>query len=279
MGPSENESSHRSGDSPQKSRSKRGKETNGDSTQRRENGEGSTTSTSNTTITRPPGVSGLHQHKFEEGLNALTQISGILNYASRYKGFVEDADQLFGHCIRQDEKVEELKSQLKVMTFFATSEVEKLSEENARYKREYEQLRKDRTELDDAKANMQRDLQTKRSRLEEEAAEAQSKQSEKLQLALSNDKKKFESHVQKQTKKANDEHKKQVSELQSEIEKLKKLQVDIEKDKEDSERILNEKIESLECDHRSSRSRIFQLEAELERMKPLAPFSPKTADF
>ena len=218
--------------------------------------------------TRSSGVSDPNQHNYEDGLIALDHISGILKYASKYKDFLKDADQYLGHCMRQDEKVEELKSQLEAMRFFATSEVEKLCEKNARYEKKHEQLRKNRRELDDSMANMQRDLQKERSRLEDEAAEAQNKQNEKLQLALLNNNKKFESRLQKKTEKANEKHKIQISEIQSEIEQLK-----------DSERTLNKEIESLKCDHRSSRTRVLQIEAKLEKIRPLAPIAPKTAGF
>ena len=60
-------------------------------------------------ITRSLSVSDPNQHNYEDGLITLDHISGILKYASEYKDFLENADQYLGHCIRQDEKVEELR--------------------------------------------------------------------------------------------------------------------------------------------------------------------------
>ena len=262
-----NPDNHRTNSSIEENSKSSNRSTKKDSVESRSSGK----QKQNAKITRTPSIASLpelNQEVVNDGVEALSQIAGILRYAHRYKGFIEDVDAVHGRYIAQEAEIHSLQGKIDSMTFFAEKETQRLLEENRQYKLSERMFETDRANLNDQIARMDARLAEEKSKLETKAT-----------TELENAKRTLEENASSQIRKQAKKHERLVENLTKDLDDQTRANDTMRAETEEIREKLTKEVNELKCDRMAYRTRIFELERETNEMKALSPVTPQDPEF
>ena len=204
--------------------------------------------------------SNLSQSDVDESVVALDQMAGILLYANRYRGFLGDVQAIHGHYIEQRAEIERLRGEIETMTFFSSKETERLLEENKAYKLAQDKLENDRADLNSRVL----DMDTKLAREESKMKKEMKKELEEIRKAIQND---ASAKMQVKT----DQYEKIIEGLKRDLNRLEKSNQILNDERDEVKIRLTNEVNDLKCDQRACRTRIRELERDIDEIRALSP--------
>ena len=204
----------------------------------------------------------------DEGIVAVRQISKILRFANGYREEISDVESIYGLCIGQEAKIDELNTIVNDLMFRKDEEMKRLQHENDAYharacqiQRERETLEKEQASMDDTRKAMHSKMKRQK---EKEISEAKQGISDKFKT---------------QIKQIREELEKKIRDLEMDKDGLKDALKKLEAEMAQTQRNLNQQNAGLELDKRSSQSHIIRLEAELRQINAALTVSPQTPEY
>ena len=204
----------------------------------------------------------------DAGIVAVRQISKILRFAHGYHEEICDVESIYGLCIRQQAKIDELNTTVHDLMFRKDQEMIRLQNENDAYEasaceieRERETLEKEQASMDDTRKEMH---STMKKQQEKEISEAKKEISDKLKTKV---------------KQIREELEKRIQDLEGDKDGLKDAIKKLEERNAQNQQDLNQQKAGLELDKRSSQSHIMRLEAQICEINAALTVSPQISDY
>ena len=242
-----------------------------DSTERNGNSHSNGRGKTKAKITRSLSTTSLRdltQEDVDTGIDAVRRISKILCFMQTYHEEVDDAERVYGLCIHQQARIDELEIMTTDLTVRKDQEMARLLDENYSYKADVhlleldrEKLEREKASMDDTRRAMQSDMKRQK---EEEIGEAKKQLSEKATSKI---------------KRMKEELEKKIQTLETENNGLKDIIQTLEEKNIQAQKNFDEQKESLQIEKRSSQSYIRSVESELRQIKALSTVSPHTPQF
>lgn len=226
-------------------------------------------SRANSTITLSnTSLPDLNQEEVDEGVVALSQMAGILRYAHRYEGFIEDVNKVHGRYIEQEDEIHKLREKIDMMSFFSERETKKLLERNMEYERKREEFESDKVTLNDQTENMAKSLEEEKLKIEKEMKK-------KLEVT----KKRVEDGAEAKIRKNTEGYENTIGDLNRSLKKQEESHQAKTNKYEEVIKRLNDEVINLKCDQKAYRTRTIELEREINGLKELLPTIPHSPDF
>ena len=204
----------------------------------------------------------------DEGIVAVRQISKILRFANGYQEEISDVERIYGVCIDQQARIDELNTTVNDLMFRKNQEMTRLQNENDAYQasacqiqRERETLEKEQASMDDARKAMQ------------------SKMKRQKETEVSEAKQGFSDKFKSQVKQIREELEKKIRDLETNKDGLQDALKKLEEEMARTQQNLNQQKAGYEVDKRSSQSHIMRLEAELHQINAAITVSPQTSEY
>ena len=204
----------------------------------------------------------------DAGIVAVRQISKILHFAHGYHQEISDVESVYGLCIDQEAKIDELNTTVNSLMFRKDQEMIRLQDENDAYQartchfeKERETLRKEQAGVDDARKAMQ------------------SKMKRQKEVEIGQAKKDILDNFKTEVKQIRERLEKRIQDLETDKNGLKEAIKKLEEKNAQSQQDLNKQKVGLELDKRSSQSHIIRLEAELHEINAALMVSPQTPKY
>ena len=204
----------------------------------------------------------------DAGIVAVRQISKILQFAHCYHEEMGDIESIYGLCIRQQAKIDELNITVNDLMFRKDQEMRRLHDENDAYQdsacqiaRERETLKKEQASMDGTRKTMQSDIERQ------------------MKMEISETKKEISDKSKTKVKQIRDELEKRIHDLEKDKDGLNDAIKKLEEKNAQTQQNLNQQKAGLELDKRSSQSHIMRLEAELRRINAALTVSPQTYEY
>ena len=204
----------------------------------------------------------------EASLAAVRQVFKILHFVRSFQDEISDVESIYGLGIRQQTRIEELEATVTDLAFRKDKEMEKLRDENDAFQANARQFMLEREELEREQASM-----------DDARKEMQSEIERQKEIEISKAKQEFSENSKTKVKKIKEELEKKIKALETDNNRLKDAMKKLEEKNIQAQEDLNRQKESLELDKRSSQSHIMRLESELLQIKATSTVSPQTPEF
>ena len=221
--------------------------------------------------TRSPSTISLRNmtdEDIDDGIAAIQQMAKILPWVQQNHGEIEDANRLYGLCIKQQDRITHLESTLDDLSCRQDRELRRLQDENEEHlknasqiEREREQLEKEKASNDDTRLAMKAGMERQK---EEEIEATKQVLSEKFKAKVKEVKEPYEKKIQA---------------LEEEKHRLEDRNKTLKNKLSAAEKKNGQEKEEDRIVKKSLQSHIKDLELELDQIKSLSTVSPKEPDF